>query len=433
MDKIAGLVSPSTSREPLCSQLKSWLKQVGKQERSHIVEKATEDCLLVCKVIAPKNDEELFESITTSTAATASDHRVSDELIGFMTAYKNTCTRKLKRQMLSLYAYRCPMHTLKKIHEPFGNLSTWQTKQAHFHARSCGPGTIPDKEKRHRVRLDMPKVDHFVEFVNWPYFHQDVSYGSKILNLESGEKIEMPNVVRTVTRATMINQYVEYCKEQEYEPWSRTTMFKILEVREASQRKSLQGLDNIAADGATGFQTLETILESLEKGGIDKDWRSNTSRRLRDAKRYLKTDYRVNCKPDKSTCADHCRKFALSDENDPNFRKNCPHQHSTNCNDFQALRDTLRELEIAIKETSWTPYSCEHKEDLLYEFERAQADIYLWKAHILRSINQEEAKPDLLKNKDPSEALIIMDWAMKFLQLKYREIKSSLIGSANGD
>ena len=346
MDEIADFVSPSTSREPLCSQLKSSLKQVCKQERSHIVEKATEDCLLVCKVIAPNNGEELFECITTSTA---SDHLVSDELIGLMIAYKNACTRNLKRQILSLYAYRYPMHTLKKIYEPFGNLSTWQIKQARFHARSCGPGTIPVKEKRHRVRLDMAKVDHFVEFVNRPYFYQDVSYGSKILNLESGEKIEMPNVVRTVTRATMINQYVEYCKEQEYEPLGRTTMFKILEVREASQRKSLQGLDNTAPDGATGFQTLETILESLEKGGIDKDWCSNTSQRLRDAKRYLKTDYRVNCTPDESTCAEHCRKFALSDENDANFRKNCSHQHSMNCNDCQALKDTLRELELAIK------------------------------------------------------------------------------------
>ena len=122
----------------------------------------------------------------------------------------------------------------------------------------------------------MAKVDHFVEFVNRPYFYQDVSYGSKILNLEHGEKIEMSNVLHKVTRATMINQYVEYCKEQEYEPLGRTTMFKILEVREASQRKSLQGLDNTAADGATGFQTLEAILESLGKGRIDKDWCSNT-------------------------------------------------------------------------------------------------------------------------------------------------------------
>lgn len=46
----------------------------------------------------------------------------------------------------------------------------------------------------------------------------------------------------------------------------------------------------------------------------------------------------------------------------------------------------------------------------------------------MRSINQEEAKQDLLKNKDPDSALIIMDWAMKFLPLKYREKQSEWFG-----
>ena len=35
---------------------------------------------------------------------------------------------------------------------------------------------------------------------------------------------------------------------------SRSPLFKILEVREASHRKSLQGLDNAAADGLAAFQ-----------------------------------------------------------------------------------------------------------------------------------------------------------------------------------
>ena len=87
-------------------------------------------------------------------------------------------------------------------------------------------------------------------------------------------------------------------------------MFKILEVREASQRKSLQGLGNTAADGAAGFQTLETLVETLEKGGMEKQWCLDVRRKLRDAK---KTDFRVYCQPNDSTCADHCRHFALND------------------------------------------------------------------------------------------------------------------------
>ena len=95
----------------------------------------------------------------------------------------------------------------------------------------------------------------------------------------------------------MIEQYLECCKEQCHEPLSRSTLFKIqeLEVREASQRKSLQGLDNTAANGAEGFQTIETLVETLEKGGMEKQWCLRICQNLRDAKRYLKTDYRVHC------------------------------------------------------------------------------------------------------------------------------------------
>ena len=136
----------------------------------------------------------------------------------------------------------------------------------------------------------------------------------------------------------MVSQYFEYCKEQEYNPLSRRTLFKILEVRHASQRTSLQGLDNTAADGASAFHTLETIADVLEKGGMDKEWCLKIRRHLRDSKRYLKTEYRVHCNDFGSTCADLCRTFALSDEVDPSFLQHCKHQHFTDCEDCQSLK-----------------------------------------------------------------------------------------------
>jgi hypothetical protein len=59
----------------------------------------------------------------------------------------------------------------------------------------------------------MGKVDHFIDFANRPYFHQDVTFGTRNLKLQNGETIEMPNVVRTVTRSTMVAQYLEFCSE----------------------------------------------------------------------------------------------------------------------------------------------------------------------------------------------------------------------------
>ena len=92
------------------------------------------------------------------------------------------------------------------------------------------------------------------------------------MKLESGEILTMPNVVRTVTRSTMITLYISLCKDEEFETLSRSTLYRILEVRKSSQRKSLQGLDNTAADGAAAFDTLETVLGQIEKFGVSTKW-----------------------------------------------------------------------------------------------------------------------------------------------------------------
>lgn len=239
----------------------------------------------------------------------------------------------------------------------------------------------------------------------------------------------MPNVVRTVTRSTMISQYMQFCQEETFEPLGHSTLFKILEVREASQRKSLQGLDNTAADGSAGFHKIEMIVNDLEKGGMKRQWGAEVKERLKKAKRYLKTDFRVHCNPE-AVCPDHCRKLALSDEQDLDFQENCSHQHTENCNECQNLRNVLDEVEDKIQGPSWRPYSSEQRDDLLYDFKLAKTDILQWKAHIVRSINQEAAKQDQLKMISTSQdcALVIMDWAMKFIQLRFREKQSDWFG-----
>ncbi|CAH3180820.1 unnamed protein product [Porites lobata] len=115
---------------------------------------------------------------------------------------------------------------------------------------------------------------------------------------------------------------------------------------------------------------------------MEKQWCLRICQNLRDAKRYLKTDYRVHCQQHYPTCADHCRKFALSDPVDPELQHPCLHQHQSTCEQCQGLKDVLKEVRLAIEGSSWKPYSCEQREDVLYDFDRAQSDILLWKAHI---------------------------------------------------
>ena len=114
-------------------------------------------------------------------------------------------------------------------------------------------------------------------------------------------------IILTVARSTMVAQYLQLCQEEDFDALSRATLFRILEVREASQRKALKGLDNVAADGTVAFETLERVVEELEKAGASREWGDNIKEKLNQAKRYLKTDNKVHCKEESSPCADHCR------------------------------------------------------------------------------------------------------------------------------
>ena len=108
------------------------------------------------------------------------------------------------------------------------------------------------------------KLDPFF-YLRWPtLFLQDVAYGQRTLKLESGERLAMPNIIRTVTRSTMIAQYLVFYEDDGSQPLSRATMYRVLKAKEASLRKSLQVLNNVSADGAESFQRITRIVEELE-------------------------------------------------------------------------------------------------------------------------------------------------------------------------
>ncbi|KAK3736570.1 hypothetical protein QZH41_003144 [Actinostola sp. cb2023] len=63
-----------------------------------------------------------------------------------------------------------------------------------------------------------------------------------------------------------------------------------------------------------------------------------------------------------------------------------------------------------------------------FEFTESVHSVSAWKAHLLRSCNQDDAKQDALQMLDETSCLVIMDWAMKFLPLQYREQMSDFFG-----
>ena len=111
----------------------------------------------------------------------------------------------------------------------------------------------------------------------------------------------------------------------------------------------------------------------------------------------------------------------MSDADNPEFQEKCDHQHDVICEDCEALKTTLSNIESTIQTHLSRLYNEEQKHDMCYAFSQDRDNIFKWKSHILRSVNQDMAKQNLLLSLDDTSAIIIMDWAMKFLQCKYRE------------
>ena len=123
---------------------------------------------------------------------------------------------------------------------------------------------------------------------------QDLPFGQKTLKLSSGQLIEVPNVIRMMIPQRIARQYTQYCQETGFKPFSERTMLCVLVECKASVRKSLQGLDYFAADGARAFVDLKTLVRQLGELGLGKEWEVQHVELLKAAKLYLMGDFKVS-------------------------------------------------------------------------------------------------------------------------------------------
>ena len=167
MAQIAGL-SDIKIPEPLTFILKKDWASATEEEKQIREKKVDDACRAVCRVIAPSSSEELLKSYITRTS------RSDNEVEALKLAYSQAPTKSLKTQILSIYALRFTLRELKAIHAPFEKLSDRQIKKARSHAKTVGVGLPVENIPYHRLRIDKSKLEHFLSFVDQPYFYQEV-------------------------------------------------------------------------------------------------------------------------------------------------------------------------------------------------------------------------------------------------------------------
>ena len=380
-------------------------------------------------VVVPGQEEQMWsclreerELVDTDEEPATKRKRIDSGLVQtLISAHNDAENWQTKRQILSLFVNDLSKTELQRM---IPGLSKWRIDQARCHATDVGEGQPLLYKPIFRTRLDPVKTDHFIDYVSRPCFLQDVAYGTRKLKLDSGGHAVIPAVIRTLIPSRIIAQYQAYCREIGFDPASERTLFRILEVCSASMQSSLHGLDYMTTDGVQAFESLEDIVTTLKAASAaNSNWEKETKEKLVDAKRHLKADFRLHVSGD-DRCADQCTVYALSSLSDPSFKSACSHVHDIQCNACRSTDEVIKDIGLKIEGVS----SPDLRRKLQFERSKTREPIYTWKAHNLRAVNQDLAKQDVLSMLDGSNCLIVMDWAMKFLPLHYREQMRDFFG-----
>ena len=122
---------------------------------------------------------------------------------------------------------------------------------------------------------------------------------------------------------------------------------------------------------------------------------------------------------------DHCRAYARGDPDDLDCSLAYDHTHNDSCDRCLLLSSVVREIEEGLENAEC---SDNEKEELKFIISQTKQSIEAFKAHLLRSTNQDECILDILNELSVSSILLVLDWAMKFLPLKFRESQPDWFG-----
>ena len=126
-----------------------------------------------------------------------------------------------------------------------------------------------------------------------PHLVEDLPIGAKNLKLSNDKSIAVPNVIRTLIPQRVVGQHKQYSSDTNFSPFSERATTRILSECSASVRKSLQGLDYLAAEVARTFDDLSAVLEQALENGARKEGVQGLQEALKAGKLYLKGDFKV--------------------------------------------------------------------------------------------------------------------------------------------
>jgi hypothetical protein len=285
----------ASGKERIGQPKKVWSRLSTRTKSVHLL-KAKDAVVAVLDVVAPGDAGGLWKDIKSSQsvekALNLKDDPSEDKvyLQALAETYQNAVSWDTRRQILSIMADLVPYSVLRKY---IPVITRYGVKAARHHKVQYGRGMSMPSSTSPKMYVNPTQLDHFLTFITSPHVIQDLPFGQRYLKLSDGRVLETPNVIRSMISQRIVDQYLQFSLETSFKPFSESTMKRILSSCTATVRKSLQGLDYIAADGAKSFDDLQMVVEKLCDHGLDKQTGNNLKITLKTGKQYLKTDYKV--------------------------------------------------------------------------------------------------------------------------------------------
>ena len=234
---------------------------------------------------------------------------------------------------------------------------------------------IPVRKKYRRLKLDINKCEHFLDFLFCNNLLQDVAYGVTNIKFDNGDKQRVTHAILTTKYSHAVAFYIETCENTQLQPLSEPSLFRILKGIKLSQWKSLSGLDDITASGINGFDKLKNATVSFNN--------QNISEMLEIGKRYLKTRFQLNCKME-SQIATHSIAHALSDPKNRSL-KSTSYLSNEVCHDCLNFFQGLHKIKgLALQQNA--------SSDIMYDINIAVRDVILYFKHVMCDAKQKKTK-----------------------------------------
>ena len=205
------------------SQCQSDVLTMSSRTQRYYRKKAEQATEGVLESITPGNASWRYQQVLQQrTRLNAAEGIVEDTLVArLVILYEEAAYWYTRQQILSLFVADYSKTELLAL---IPGLSKWRIDEARKLAFQTKPGQPIDPPRITRCRLDAVKVNHFLDFLFSPSFFQDVAYGTRTLDLERGQSLEIPNVVRTVISSHLVRMYLNVCVESNFEPLRRSTL-----------------------------------------------------------------------------------------------------------------------------------------------------------------------------------------------------------------